>query len=132
MHSIKTLIYGPFSTEVILTGEVKEFFQEESESAKLSNLTSFDSDEWYQVWLLKYLDKDKDGIPDPQFKNEFKLIYTNVIQNPEDYQDIEDILEELNIPQENLIFEGSKTIFEDNKNDLQKTKFWVRWIVVKK
>jgi len=129
MEPLKTLTYGPFSTEVILTNEVKTFLQENSESL---DILDFDSDEWYQSWLLKFLDKDKDGISDEEFGKEFKLIYTNIIQSSEDYQDVEDILEELKILKEDLAFDGSKTIFENLGASSPKTKFWVRWIVVKK
>ena len=129
MEKINTLTYGPFSTEVLLTPEVSEFFQGNGE---LTNLTPENSDEWYQKWLLRHLDKDKDGIPDEEFGKEFQLIYTNIIQNPEDYQDTEDILKQFNVPPTNIIFDGSRTIFKDIKDDPQKMKFWVRWIVVKK
>mgnify|MGYP003996097391 FL=1 len=108
---------------------VNEFLQEGDE---VVDLTDFDQDEWYQSWLLKHLDKDKDGVPDLRFGKDFKLIYSNLIQNPEDYMDVEDILEELGLSEDDLIFDGSKTIFKDVLTDAQKTKFWVRWIVVKK
>ena len=128
MEKINILNYGEFSTEVLLTSEVREFFKNNNE---LTTLNDFDSDEWYQGWLLKYLDKEKDGKPDEVFGKKFQLIYTNIIQNPEDYQDTEDILQELRIPIEKLIFDGSKTIFENKPEDIEKTKFWVRWVVVR-
>ncbi len=133
MKQINILTYGGFNTEVLITEEVGEFF-ENSNNKDPVNLITFDSDEWYQKWLLRYLDEDKDAVPDEKFGKEFRLIYTNMIQNPEDYQDVEDILEGLGIPQENLIFDGSKTIYEKGTVDVVglKTKFWVRWIVVKK
>jgi len=130
METIKIITYGPFKTQVLITKEVQEFLNENNENLDLTK--DLDSDSWYQSWLLKYLDKNKDSIPDDEFGKEFNLIYTNIIQNPEDYQDTEDILEQLEIPQTNLIFDGSKTVFEDLKNNPQKTKFWVRWIVVKR
>lgn len=129
MEPPKTLTYGPFSTEVIFTNEVKNFLQENNES---TNILDFNSDEWYQSWLLKFLDKNKDGTPDEEFGKEFQLIYTNIIQSSEDYQDIEDILDELKVLKENIIFDGSKAIFKDLGSNPPKTKFWVRWVVVKK
>ncbi|MBT4165405.1 hypothetical protein HOE04_00010 [archaeon] len=129
MQQINTLRYGPFTTEVFVRDNVNEFLQEGDE---VVDLTDFDQDEWYQSWLLKHLDKDKDGVPDLRFGKDFKLIYSNLIQNPEDYMDVEDILEELGLSEDDLIFDGSKTIFKDVLTDAQKTKFWVRWIVVKK
>jgi len=129
MEKIKILTYGPFITEVILTKDVKDFLQENNEPIDILN---FNSDEWYQSWLLKFLDKNKDGTPDEEFGKEFQLIYTNIIQSSEDYQDIEDILDELKIFKENIIFDGSKTIFKDLESNPPKTKFWIRWIVVKR
>jgi hypothetical protein len=129
MQQINTLRYGPFTTEVLVSEEVNEVLKEGDGDV---DLTDFDQDEWYQGWLLKYLDKNKDGVPDLEFGNDFKLIYTNIIQNSEDYTDVEIILEGLGLSLNDLIFDGSKTIFKDVLLDAQKTKFWVRWIVVKK
>lgn len=127
MEVIDTLRYGDFCTIVKITDEVKMFF----ENNGIADLTKdMNSDEWYQGWLLKYLDKNKDGIPDSEFGKEFELIFTRIIQNPEDYQDLENILEDLEIDRDQVIFDGSKTVFADS--DPEKTKFWIRWIVIKK
>lgn len=120
--------YSEFKTEVLITKDVKEFFKENEDI----NLTKdFDSDSWYQGWLLKYLDKDKDAVPDLKFGKYFQLIYCGIIQNPEDFLEAEDILEKLKIEQNKLIFDGSTGLAENNPAD-NKTKFWVRWIVVRK
>lgn len=128
MEKIRELIYGPYTTEVYITENVKEFLK----GLDIDDILfkSFDSDEWYQGWLLRYLDKDKDSIPDKEFLYEFQMIYCGIIQNPEDYFDAEDILLDLEIDPDNLIFDGSITINENPQTN--KTKFWIRWIVVKK
>ncbi|MBD3252444.1 hypothetical protein GF386_01810 [Candidatus Pacearchaeota archaeon] len=126
MEKIGELKYGPFTTTVNVTKDVKVFF----ENGEVNDLIEgINSKEWYQSWLLKYLDKNTDGLPDEEFGKDFELIYTGIIENPEDYQEVDEIIENFGIDKERFIFDGSKTIFQ---KDPSKTKFWVRWIVVRK
>ncbi|MDP2925444.1 MAG: hypothetical protein Q8N99_03665 [Nanoarchaeota archaeon] len=125
MQKIDELRYGPFLTHVKITPEVREFFEKNNEKINLKLTSS--ADEWYQSWLLKYLDRDKDGIPDESFGKEFELIYCTIIENPEDYFEIDYILGEFNIKKDRLIFEGSIEILDGNNS----SKFWARWILLK-
>jgi len=122
MEKIKELSYGSFTTEVMVAPEVKSFLGFEI------HVLDFNSDEWYRGWLLTYLDKDKDGVPDEEFGKNFELIYCGIIENPEDYLDIDDLCEDLNIKKEQVIFDGSKTV----SKIADKQKFWIRWLVKKK
>ena len=115
--------YGPFTTQVKASKLVLDFVGEEI------NLTKdIDVDKWYRGWLLE-LDDDKDGAVDVKYGTEFELIYCWIIENPEDFLEKDAIAEELGIKEEEIISDGS---FEINKNIVNNTKFWIRWIIKKK
>jgi hypothetical protein len=115
--------YGPFTTQVKASKLVLDFVGEEI------NLTKdIDVDKWYRGWLLE-LDDDKDGAVDSKYGTEFELIYCWIIENPEDFLEKDAIAEELGIKEEEIISDGS---FEINKNIVNNTKFWIRWIIKKK
>jgi len=124
MQKIEEFSYGKFKTDIKITDEVRDFF--ESNEEKINLLDNFNSDEWYQGWLLKFLDKNKDGIPDEEFGSDFEMIFCSIIENPEDYVNYEDILEEFDISKDRYIGDGSMEYLEG------KTRLWVRWIIIKK
>lgn len=115
METVGELNYEDFRTVVKLTDEVRDFLLRNKIGLDLSSRIP-NTEHWYKNQLFEHL-KDKRH-------KQFDLIYCGIFDNSKEYLPLENIVEELNLKKEDILFDGSVALLE------LKNKF-VRWIVVK-
>ncbi|MCK4647570.1 hypothetical protein KAT24_01415 [Candidatus Pacearchaeota archaeon] len=117
MKVVDRLEYKNFQTIVKLTKEVEGFLLKNNIDLKLSSRIP-SAQYWYEnnLFPLNRL-KDKD------IKN-FELIYCGIIERPEEYESLENIMKKFKLTKEDVVFDGSVTLLE-----LKDT--FVRWILIK-
>lgn len=115
MKVVDNIQYQDFETVVKVTKEVEEFLSKNKINLKLSSRIS-DHKYWYENLLFKHTN-DKT-------QKKFELIYCGIIEKPEEYESVENIIEKLKLKKKDVIFDGSLTLIEFKNT-------FVRWLVIK-
>jgi hypothetical protein len=117
MKVVDNLKYKDFQTIVKLTKEVEEYLLENKIDLKLSSRIP-SVQYWYENDLLPFSRLKDEDIKD------FELIYCGIIERPEEYESLGNIMKKFKLKKEDVVFDGSVTLLE-LKN------ICVRWIVIK-
>ena len=115
MKKIDVIQYNGFETGVKITEDVEAFLLDNNIDLKLSSRIP-SAEYWYERLLFHHL-KDR------SYKK-FELIYCGIIENPDEYESLENIIAKIKVERENIVFDGSLSIPE------LKSVF-IRWVVVR-